>query len=154
MHVYMTTQRDLTNQNLWTQGISRILSILYKCLFLHYLDQVFFYPLTLWKLLLALQTSQQMQHPSQTNKNRQTKGIKQFFLHMFAHVVVQVFFCPWTLEFKASISNAIQIYILQVFRGLYLKCKHVSYTYILLLPSRTTQIKCKACSCRNNIGND
>ena len=49
---------------------------------------------------------------------------------LFAHVVVQVFFCPWTLEFKASISNAIQIYILQVFRGLYLKCKHVSYIYI------------------------
>ena len=107
MHVYMTTQRDLTNQNLWTQGISRILSILYKCLFLHYLDQVFFYPLTLWKLLLALQTSQQMQHPSQTNKNRQTKGIKGFF---FAHVF-QVFFCPSTLKIKASISNATQIYI-------------------------------------------
>ena len=56
----------------------------------------------------------------------------------------------------AGVLNTIQLYIhtLQVFRRLYFKCKHVSYTYILLLPSRTTQIKCKACSCRNNIGND
>ena len=56
----------------------------------------------------------------------------------------------------AGVLNTIQLYIhtLQVFRRLYFKCKHVSYTYILLLPSRTTQIKCKARSCRNNIGND